>query len=190
MFDDFWGILFMVFCSFHRCCLIRGLRYYLNHGWDSNRQLLVNRPGNIHSVLSPLCHLHLTWQLPALQRILFWPQTSGLTQRESPVLFFFFFFFLNQHNCLRRPHLMYCHKEGETFKSQCCTKSFNYLFIFALWEIPKKGSLRCEPFRLCLLLPCRVTCVHCSAHMSQPGFDSTGLISAAFAIHYFMRNLS
>lgn len=104
-----------------------------------------------------------------------WPDTTDRV--SSP------FFFLNQHNCLWWPHLMYCHEGGDTFKSQCCIKSFNYLFIFALsrWGIPKTGGLQCDPFRLCLLLPCRVTCVHCSL-MSQPGLtwlDSAGHPSAA-----------
>lgn len=180
----------MAFCSFQSCCLIRGLRDYLTNGWDSNRQLLVNRPSNIHSVLSPLCRLHLTWQLPALQRILFQPQTSGPTQRRESPVFFFLFSEPTQLPAAATPDVL---SRGETFKSQCCIKSFNYLIIFALsrWGLPKTGGLQCEPFRLCLLLLCRVTCAHCSLHGSEPGLtwlDSTG--QAVFAIHHFMRNLS
>lgn len=149
-------ILFVAFCSFHRCCLIRGLRYYLNHGWDSNRQLLVNRPSNIHS-----CHLHLTWQLPAPQRTLFRPQTSGPTQqRESPVLFFFF---LNRQSCLRWPHL--------NFQKPVLHQIFQLSLYFCTVEVRNSKD---RGFTM--------WAIQAVFDMSQPGLtwlDSTGHPSAA-----------
>lgn len=159
---------------------------------------LVNKRTNIHSVLSPLCRLHLTWQLPALQHIPFQPQASRTQQRESPVLFF-----ISKPTQLpAMATLDVLSQRGWNFQKPGLHQIFQLSLYFctvgmrnskerefAMWATHAEFVVALQS-NMCTLFYTHESAWLDLVWLNRSAQRCRVLISTVFAIHYFMRNLS